>query len=890
MKKKVFNYLIALAMMPMTVWGSVNVSGNTDSGEIRITTVDELVNAIRNQQDGQKWVIESGVYDIADSIYSKPISHPINGQTNFIFPIYANNLSITGEGDVLITSSFDPHSVSGQGGNWNNQNFVTVDATGVSIDNIDFKGNHNGYYDGCNKVIELIDGAADFTIRNSELKPLADSEKKVSSGSIYVNVSNPGTVTIENVRMYSWINARPVSAGTVNVVDVVQDFRNNVYAGYSTPEYGYAWNPGISGTQVSVKNFTVYVDNNIKLEEQIFTDKLRDGTRIELSEGEYLLDRQLVIKKAVTLNGAGVDRTIIKPGSNWKGSSNSENNLVTLQGLADVDDMESWAEGSYITVSNLNINDSKRSGLNVYEAPAVISNVKMKNNAAAGMVVQSKVKASGIITEGNAWGGVNVDKRSTGHNTRFAFDEASVMYEKNKVWSELENASDIVTAPEGWRNYTGEGFCFWTNEKEAPEGQVNVIYNIGGSGHGDVKVSYDGKPAAVYTNLPVGKTVTLKAYPLVGSKLGEDGIYIDGNKNITTYVIPEGIETLVINAVFEEEAEVVVPEEEEAPVVKEEITEGTVVNNPTVVASEEHFEIPESVAGSDVKIQIVSEQIKEEEEVVSYVNAVKERFANASVDVANTVIYDITPVVISDDKIVGKAEVSKDEGVSLALPYPAGMNKSDLESVKVYHFAMNGEVKDFDGVLNENYILITGVESFSPFVMTYTESVPSVVVTYHDLYITESVGAKLVSRHGKDRTPDGGSFTLSLEKEAGYENCNPTVFYKRGRFDEWKELKIDEVSGYYQIRNVYTDIYVKVSGDGIWGVSNEEMNVQDVKIYSRNGSIVVNTPSVMDVNIVSIGGLQVATGKVAGQREFNNLTKGIYIVRAGEKVVKVRVD
>lgn len=65
-----------------------------------------------------------------------------------------------------------------------------------------------------------------------------------------------------------------------------------------------------------------------------------------------------------------------------------------------------------------------------------------------------------------------------------------------------------------------------------------------------MKVSYDGKPAAVYTNLPVGKTVTLKAYPLVGSKLGEDGIYIDGNKNITTYVIPEGIETLVINAVF----------------------------------------------------------------------------------------------------------------------------------------------------------------------------------------------------------------------------------------------------------------------------------------------------------------------------------------------------
>ena len=205
------------------------------------------------------------------------------------------------------------------------------------------------------------------------------------------------------------------------------------------------------------------------------------------------------------------------------------------------------------------------------------------------------------------------------------------------------------------------------------------------------------------------------------------------------------------------------------------------------------------------------------------------------------------------------------------------------------YFPMNGEVEEFDGVLNDNYILITGVKSFSPFVMTYTESVPSVVVTYHDLYITESVGAKLVSRYGKDRTPDGGSFTLSLEKEAGYENCNPTVFYKRGRFDEWKELKIDEVSGYYQIRNVYTDIYVKVSGDGIWGVSNEEVEAQEVKVYTQNGAIVVVTPSVMNVQVVSMTGSVVAADKVAGQREFRNLAEGVYIMRVGDKIVKIRL-
>ena len=168
-------------------------------------------------------------------------------------------------------------------------------------------------------------------------------------------------------------------------------------------------------------------------------------------------------------------------------------------------------------------------------------------------------------------------------------------------------------------------------------------------------------------------------------------------------------------------------------------------------------------------------------------------------------------------------------------------------------------------------------------------STPPVVVTYHDLHITESVGAKLVSRYDKTSTPDGGSFTLSLEKEEGYEDCEPTVYYKRGRFGEWKELKLDEVSGYYQIRSVYTDIYVKVSGDGIWPVSNEKVEAQEVKVYTQNGAIIVSTPSLMDVQIISMTGSVVAADKVAGQREFRNIAEGIYVVRVGEEIVKVRL-
>ena len=51
----------------------------------------------------------------------------------------------------------------------------------------------------------------------------------------------------------------------------------------------------------------------------------------------------------------------------------------------------------------------------------------------------------------------------------------------------------------------------------------------------------------------------------------------------------------------------------------------------------------------------------------------------------------------------------------------------------------------------------------------------------------------------------------------------------------------------------------------------------------------VVTPSIMDVQVVSMTGAQVAADKVAGQREFRNLAEGVYVVRVGEVIVKVRL-
>lgn len=618
---------------------------------------------------------------------------------------------------------------------------------------------------------------------------------------------------------------------------------------------------------------------------------------IELEDKEYVLDKQLVVNKAVTINGIGINETILTANheGNWPGSNSSQKNLVSLGGDGD----------GKIIFNDLTIQNSVASGMNAQTGyDVVLDNVAFKNNTNAGLLVHGSVEANGIVTEGNGWGGVNVDKGTPEYAVSFTFDENCTFNEANKVWSELggDGNPSTVNAPAGWNTFDLGGKRYWTNEKVATEGEVNVVYYVVTNGtestdKASIKVKYANKPAMAYNVLPKGKEIEIIVEPLAGYSLqsvtsvkvnGGDATKKEGEDYVYTYTVPTvpSDETSVITIAAEVSTQQNSSLPEGTVSIAETVSE--VVSTPTVVAENSDFNV--TLEGGQ-SISIVSKMI-EEAEIDSYIEAISEdeNLGNPSISSSNTVIYDITPVIVSSGKVVGKAEVSAgSEGVTLALPYPNNLSASDLESVTVYHFADNGDIEKLRTNKKDNYIEVIGVTSFSPFVLTYTVAEPPVVITYHDLHITESVGAKLVSRNGKDRTPDGGSFTLSLEKEEGYEDCEPTVYYKRGRFDDWKELKLDEVSGYYQIRSVYTDIYVKVSGDGIWPVSNEEVEAQEVKVYTQNGAIVVSTPSLMDVQIISMTGAQVAADKVAGQREFRNLAEGIYVVRVGDKIVKVRL-
>ena len=154
----------------------------------------------------------------------------------------------------------------------------------------------------------------------------------------------------------------------------------------------------------------------------------------------------------------------------------------------------------------------------------------------------------------------------------------------------------------------------------------------------------------------------------------------------------------------------------------------------------------------------------------------------------------------------------------------------------------------------------------------------------------DELGLVLYSRHNQKYTTNTDkSFTIWYEQNGEVNAGNFRVFMSNRANGEYKEVTLDEVSGYYQIRNVTSNVYVKLCWSNGHPVANEDITATDARAYAQPNKIVVITPQPTDVQIISMAGAVVATDKVTGQREFANLTEGVYIVRMGETVVKLQV-
>ena len=161
-------------------------------------------------------------------------------------------------------------------------------------------------------------------------------------------------------------------------------------------------------------------------------------------------------------------------------------------------------------------------------------------------------------------------------------------------------------------------------------------------------------------------------------------------------------------------------------------------------------------------------------------------------------------------------------------------------------------------------------------------------ISYYNIYVEDVCDGVEVTT-SKQVVREGGSITVSVEKDtANYTFDNFKVYYKEGYYDSWDELKEGTQPGEYPIKNIWTHIYIKAEGAEEKEDPTGIESIEGVKVYTKDGSLYVQTPQREQVFIVSMSGAVVKNEEQIGLKQYHGLQPGIYIVRVGDRAYKVR--
>ena len=162
-------------------------------------------------------------------------------------------------------------------------------------------------------------------------------------------------------------------------------------------------------------------------------------------------------------------------------------------------------------------------------------------------------------------------------------------------------------------------------------------------------------------------------------------------------------------------------------------------------------------------------------------------------------------------------------------------------------------------------------------------------IKYYNIYI-DTICPGLEVEVSKDVVQEGHQVSAYLTIQSECDTTGMRFEYKRGLFGYWKDLKeLEGVQpGEYIIKNIYTDIYIRALDATL---PEEEPtgieNLEGVKAYAKEGSIYVYTPSREEVTIISMSGAIIKHAEQIGLQSYS-VSRGIYIVRIGEKVFKLK--
>ena len=176
------------------------------------------------------------------------------------------------------------------------------------------------------------------------------------------------------------------------------------------------------------------------------------------------------------------------------------------------------------------------------------------------------------------------------------------------------------------------------------------------------------------------------------------------------------------------------------------------------------------------------------------------------------------------------------------------------------------------------------------FTVRISKPTPPDPISYYNIYIEDVCDGVEVST-SKNVVREGGSVSVYVKKDTvNYTFDNFKVYYKRSYYGTWDELKEGTQPGEYPIKNIWNHIYIKAEGAEEKEDPTGIESIEGVKVYTKDGSLYVQTPQREQVIIVSMSGAVVKNEEQVGLKQYHGLQLGIYIVRVGDRAYKLRLN
>ena len=176
------------------------------------------------------------------------------------------------------------------------------------------------------------------------------------------------------------------------------------------------------------------------------------------------------------------------------------------------------------------------------------------------------------------------------------------------------------------------------------------------------------------------------------------------------------------------------------------------------------------------------------------------------------------------------------------------------------------------------------------FKVSISKPTPPDPISYYNIYVEDVCdGVEVTLSNNVVR--EGNSISVYVKKDtANYTFDNFKVYYKRSYYGGWEELKEGTQPGEYPIKNIWTHIYIKAQGAEEKEDPTGIESIEGVKVYTKDGSLYVQTPQREQVIIVSMSGAIVKNEEQVGLKQYHGLQPGIYIVRVGDRAYKLRLN